>query len=96
MFDAVVIFGAIVSSSIAAVTGFGIGSIMTPLLSLQVELKLAVALVSIPHFVATAERFWRLRKNVDRGVILSFECPRQKKLVLDSSHDPYLLGPFGE
>lgn len=72
MFDALVFLSAVISSAIAAVTGFGIGSIMTPLLSLQVELKVAVALVSIPHFVATLERFWRLRKQLDRSVLLSF------------------------
>lgn len=71
-FEFIVTICAIISAAIAAVTGFGIGSIMTLLLSLEVELKVAVALVSIPHFVATVERFWRLRKNVDRSVILRF------------------------
>ncbi len=72
-FEIVVTMCAIVSSAVASITGFGIGSIMTPLLSLEVELKAAVAIVSIPHFVATTERFWRLRKNVDRSVILNSE-----------------------
>lgn len=72
MFDVLVILSAIFSAAIAAVTGFGIGSIMTPLLSLQMELKVAVALVSIPHFVATGERFWRLRKDLDRAVLVNF------------------------
>jgi len=72
MFEAIVTISAVISAAIAAVTGFGIGSIMTPLLSLQVELKVAVALVSIPHFLATAERFWRLRKELDRSVLVSF------------------------
>jgi len=31
------------------VTGFGIGSIMTPILSIQLGTKLAVSAVSIPH-----------------------------------------------
>lgn len=72
MFEVFVTLSAIISAAIAAVTGFGIGSIMTPIFSLQVELKVAVALVSIPHFVPTAERFWRLRKDLDRSVLLSF------------------------
>ena len=72
IFDALVTLCSAISSAIAAVTGFGIGSLLTPLLSLKVELKLAVALVSIPHFVATAERFWRLRKQTDPKVLLSF------------------------
>lgn len=41
----------------AAVTGFGIGSLLTPLLALQVDTRLAVAAVSIPHVVGTELRF---------------------------------------
>ena len=47
----------IVAGAIAAVSGFGIGSILTPLLAAWLGTKLAVALVSIPHFTGTALRF---------------------------------------
>lgn len=60
------------AGAIAAVSGFGIGSLLTPLLSTQVETKLAVAAVSIPHLAATAFRFYLLRKHVDRQLLLSF------------------------
>lgn len=60
------------SGSIAAVVGFGIGSILTPLLALSLGLKLAVAAVSVPHAVATALRFWLVRDRLDRRVFLSF------------------------
>ncbi len=63
---------AFLSAAIAAVTGFGIGSLLTPLLSLRMNLKLAVALVSLPHFAATFLRFFILRKKVDRSVLISF------------------------
>jgi uncharacterized membrane protein YfcA len=36
------------------------------------ELPVAVAAVSIPHLVATAQRFWILRRQVDRRILLSF------------------------
>ena len=39
---------AVVAGAIAAVTGFGIGSLLTPVLALQVDTRLAVAAVSIP------------------------------------------------
>lgn len=63
---------ALVSGGIAAIAGFGIGSLLTPLLALQIGAKLAVAAVSIPHFVGTALRFWILRAHVNRGVLWSF------------------------
>lgn len=67
------LFGcAIVAAGIAAVTGFGIGSLLTPVLALRTGTKLAVAAVAIPHFVGTAARFWVLRRHVDRRVLLGF------------------------
>ena len=53
-------------------TGFGIGSILTPVLALRVGTKLAVAATAIPHFVGTAQRFWILRRHVDRRVLVGF------------------------
>lgn len=63
---------ALVSGSIAAVSGFGIGSVLTPLLALFMPTKLAVAVVSVPHFIGTALRFWLLRAHVDKKVLRSF------------------------
>jgi len=63
---------AAVAGGMASVTGFGIGSLLTPALSVRVPLKLAVAIVSVPHFIGTAVRFWMLRGHVNRSVLLTF------------------------
>jgi uncharacterized membrane protein YfcA len=63
---------AIVAGGIASVAGFGIGSLLTPALSLQTGTKLAVAAIAIPHVIGTAQRFWMLRAHVDRRVLLGF------------------------
>jgi uncharacterized protein len=62
----------IVAGAIAAISGFGIGSILTPLLAMWLGTKLAVALVSIPHFLGTALRFAVIRQHVNRRVLWSF------------------------
>src|SRR5262245_37468695 len=62
----------IFAGAVAAVTGFGIGSLLTPVLSQRFDMPLAVAMVSIPHFLATALRLWILRHDVDRRVLKSF------------------------
>jgi uncharacterized membrane protein YfcA len=62
----------IVAGAIAAISGFGIGSILTPLLAAWIGTKLAVAVVSIPHFLGTALRFVVIRQHVDRRVLWSF------------------------
>jgi uncharacterized protein len=63
---------AIVAGAIASVAGFGIGSLLTPLLGLQIGIKTAVAAISIPHLIGTALRFAMLREHVDRRVLWSF------------------------
>ena len=62
----------VAAGGIAAVSGFGIGSVLTPLFESQYDIKLAVAAVSVPHVIATAVRLWRLRRDVDPTVLKSF------------------------
>jgi uncharacterized membrane protein YfcA len=66
------LFAGLVAGAIAAISGFGIGSILTPLLASWTGTQLAVALVSIPHFIGTALRFVVIRQHVDRRVLWSF------------------------
>jgi uncharacterized protein len=72
LFSALLALVGIIAAGIAAVTGFGVGSLLTPVLAFKVGTKLAVAAISIPHVVATAQRFWMLRQYVDRRVFLGF------------------------
>lgn len=62
----------VVSAATAAVAGFGIGSLLTPLLAARLGMTAAVAAVAIPHALATALRAWRLRRYVDLGVLRTF------------------------
>jgi uncharacterized membrane protein YfcA len=72
VFEIVVFVIALISGATAAVVGFGIGSMLTPLLAASVGMQAAVAAVTIPHFIATAVRCWRLRAKIDRAVLLRF------------------------
>jgi len=71
-FDLLVAAVAVVAGAIASVAGFGIGSVLTPLLATRFGMKVAVAAVSIPHLIATAVRFWMLRRDLDRRVLVTF------------------------
>jgi hypothetical protein len=55
---------AALAGGIATVSGFGIGSLLTPLLMLSSPTADAVAVVAIPHAVATTIRWVRLRGQV--------------------------------
>lgn len=63
---------ATLAGAVAAVTGFGVGSLLTPLLALQVETRLAVAAVSVPHVAATTLRLWLLKGAIDWRIFWSF------------------------
>jgi uncharacterized protein len=72
MYPVFVFIVSVLAGSVAAIAGFGIGSLLTPLFAWQVGVKLAVAAVAVPHFCGTALRLWMLRGAVDRRVLLSF------------------------
>lgn len=62
----------VVAGAIAAVSGFGIGSLLTPLLMLWMPTAHAVAVLAIPHAVATTIRWLRLRSDVDVATFKQF------------------------
>ena len=73
LFDLLMLIAGVVAGGVASVAGFGIGSLLTPVfVTTQVATQVAVAAVSIPHVVGTAARFWLLRGQVDRRLLVQF------------------------
>ena len=56
----------------AAVSGFGIGSLLTPVLMLWMPTAHAVAVLAIPHAWATSIRWLRLRREIDAPTFRQF------------------------
>ena len=71
-FSVALLVVAVVSGATASVVGFGIGSLLTPLLAARFGTGVAVAAVTVPHAIATAVRCWRLRASIDREVLIRF------------------------
>jgi uncharacterized membrane protein YfcA len=63
---------ALLGSGVAAVAGFGIGSLLTPLISARFGMRAAVALVALPHVVATLLRFVKLHGHLERRIFWTF------------------------
>jgi len=63
---------AILAGAVAAVSGFGIGSLLTPILLLSMPAAHAVAILAIPHAAATSIRWLRLRADVHRPTFRQF------------------------
>lgn len=72
VFSMILALAAVIAGAIASLAGFGIGSLLTPLLALKTGLSVAVAGVSIAHLFGTALRFFLLRKFLNRQVLISF------------------------
>lgn len=62
--EALILVVAVAAGAIAAVSGFGIGSLLTPVLMLSMPTAHAVAVLAIPHAVATSIRWLGLRRDV--------------------------------
>jgi uncharacterized membrane protein YfcA len=63
---------AALAGAVAAIAGFGIGSLLTPLVAWRTGTSAAIAIVSIPHAVASAIRLFAMRQHVDREVFFRF------------------------
>lgn len=72
MFELWVVVVSFIAGMTASVAGFGIGSFLIPLVSVRVGTKVAVALVSLPHFLGTSLRFWLLKSKVNRQILIRF------------------------
>ena len=71
-FNIILFFVSVLAGGIASISGFGIGSLITPLLALKMGTGIAVAGVSIAHFLGTALRFWIWRKYINKKVLMGF------------------------
>ena len=60
-FALVVAAVAMLAGAIAAVAGTGVGSLVTPALSLRIDIRDAVLAVTAPHLVFNALRCWSVR-----------------------------------
>ena len=71
-FIVIVALLSIFAGSTASVVGFGIGSILTPIIATRYGTDLAVAVVVIPHLAGSSLRGWRLRGTVDWRMFRQF------------------------
>lgn len=71
-FIAAIALVSFVAGATASVVGFGIGSLLTPLVAARLGTRLAIAVVALPHLAGGLLRGWRLRRSADLGVLARF------------------------
>ncbi len=72
LFELFVIVVGFLAGMTASVAGFGIGSFLIPLVSVQTGIEVAIALVSLPHFLGTSIRLGLLKAKVNRKILIRF------------------------
>lgn len=85
---------AILAGAVAAVSGFGIGSLLTPVLLLSMPTAHAVAIVAIPHAVATAIRLFQMRADVHRPTFRQFGIASALGGLAGAALQSQLASPF--
>ena len=85
---------AIAAGAIADVSGFGIGSLLTPVLMVSMPTAEAVAVVAIPHALATAVRFVKLRRDIHRPTFRQFGIASALGGLAGASLQPRLSSPL--
>jgi hypothetical protein len=71
-FAAVYAAVAAITGTAAGIVGAGVDSVLTPLLSLQIDMRDAVLAVSAPHLTFNAMRCFSARKHIDRRILKRF------------------------
>jgi uncharacterized membrane protein YfcA len=71
-FVGVIALMSLVAGATASIVGFGIGSLLTPLMAARFGTDVAVAAVALPHLSGGLLRGWRLRQSVDRRILARF------------------------
>jgi uncharacterized protein len=72
VFLGLIFLASILSGATASLVGFGIGSLLTPLLATKFGTPIAVAAVTVPHALATMLRCFRLRSHIDWHIVKRF------------------------
>jgi uncharacterized protein len=61
-----------VAGATASVVGFGIGSLLTPVVAVRFGTDIAIAAVALPHLAGGLLRGWKLRRFIDMRILLRF------------------------
>lgn len=72
MFEFLTVVIGFLAGITASVSGFGIGPFLTPIVSVTTGTKVAIAIVSLPHFLGNILRFSFLKSKVNLKILIRF------------------------
>jgi uncharacterized membrane protein YfcA len=66
---------ALLASLLTFFSGFGLGTILTPVMVFFFPVEVAIALTGVVHFTNNIFKLILVRKNIDRNVLIRFGIP---------------------
>jgi len=66
---------AFAAAMIAAITGFGSATILTPFVAMVIDMKAAIVLVGFFHFANNLSKFALMRKSINRRLVFVYGLP---------------------
>lgn len=96
----IIVITAFLASLLTLISGFGLGTLMTPVFVLFFPVDLAIALTAVVHLLNNIFKFGLLFKSIDRKIVLWFGLPgiigayfgAKAIRVLDSAYSWYSNG----
>lgn len=65
----------LIGSGLTLFSGFGLGTLLTPVFALFFPIELAVGMTAIVHFLNNVFKFFMLGKHADKNIVLRFGIP---------------------
>src|SRR4030042_5961483 len=71
----VICLAAFLASGLTLFSGFGLGTLLLPVMALFFPIDLAIALTAVVHALNNFFKCWLLGRHADRGIVLKFGLP---------------------
>lgn len=71
----IICVAALITSLLTFFSGFGLGTILTPVFAIFFPIEVAIALTGVVHFLNNLFKLLLVGKHADRGVVLRFGLP---------------------
>jgi uncharacterized membrane protein YfcA len=71
----IICLAAFLASGLTLFSGFGLGTLLLPVMALFFPLDLAIALTAVVHALNNLFKFWLLGRHANKGVVVKFGVP---------------------
>ena len=68
----IIYIGAFAAAILTLMTGFGVGTVLTPIFTFFFKVQIAILMVAVIHFSNNLFKLYLFRKHIDKAIIMKF------------------------